>query len=133
MRLQTISGMIGVILLLTGCSMKLGMREITDDARVAQVIIGQTTKDQLLALFGTPDAIETEYDDAGQAPQEVWRYIYLRSEVDGENIAKAFIPFAGPFLVKSQSTRATLLLYWNSDGTVMKIQRKAVRTNGGRL
>jgi outer membrane protein assembly factor BamE (lipoprotein component of BamABCDE complex) len=118
-----------LVLGVVGCAMKMGTREITDEAKFAQIKVGETTKAQLVALFGKPDAV-TQTTSSERGDEEIWQYLYIRSVVKPET----FIPFAGIFVGGADTTTAVLLLYFKpGDDVVRQLSHQNTKTSQGGL
>lgn len=75
---------------------------IRDEATKSQITVGQTTKDQVRELFGSPSAQSTFGDDA-------WYYINERQQAWG---------FFKPHVVAQDTTRIT----FDKNGVVSKVE-----------
>lgn len=92
---------------------KYGTREITDETRVSQVREGTTTKADLIALFGKPDAVKKaaspEYGN-----EDVWVYYYWK------------------FNFAADPSGAKLKIYFKpGDDVVSRVEREVGTTSRG--
>ena len=69
-----------------GCATHYGNKKIVDQATIDQIVVGQTTKADVLELLGKP--AQVEYTDSGI---EQWHYVYSRADIRATN----FIPVVG--------------------------------------
>lgn len=66
-------------LLLAGC-VSVGNPDLSDDATIARIMVGETTKEQVTALLGRPaDQRSTEI---GEATREWWSYSYASATIN---------------------------------------------------
>jgi len=108
--------------LMTGCASTAGQK--FDATAVDQVKIGQTTTQDTIAALGEPFSRNFAADGS-----ETWKYQFIQG--NGKISAKAFIPYAGPFLgntAKSTLETSTLDLKF-SENTLTYCNLKFTTSN----
>ena len=68
----------GCVLLLAGC-VSAGNPHVTNDATLALIRVGETTKSQVLALLGLPE--DQRSIEMAQSTKEWWRYTYATAVI----------------------------------------------------
>lgn len=69
----------GCVLLLAGC-VSAGNPHVTNDATLALIRVGETTKSQVLALLGLPE--DQRSIEMAQSTKEWWRYTYATAVIN---------------------------------------------------
>lgn len=113
-------------LLLAGC-MALGNSELANDATIAQIKVGETTRQQVAALLGEPtDQRSTEL--AGYS-REWWHYRYAISTINPLEYLFLF-----GFLTNGiglPDTRYDLHVFFDPNGTVTSLSRQTTSYDMG--
>lgn len=109
------------VCLLCGCATT-GSQHIVDDAKVAQIQKGASTKEDVRLLLGAPTKVD--FTDAGF---EVWEYVYSKSQTR----ATSFLPYVGGVVGGSDSITHTLTVQFTDEGIVKNVGRGKVVGKGG--
>ena len=99
------------LFLVAGCA-STGNKVLKDETAsgVAQKIIkGQTTKDQVRAIYGDP--MSTSFTDSGK---EIWRYEFVKTHAKATN----FIPLVSMFNSGAKGTKKELVVMFDDNGVV---------------
>lgn len=113
---------LAAILTLSACTAASGNKAIHDPERIAQVKKGETTKDEVLDLFGSPTMTTFGDDDKNY---ETWHWTYSKSETRGTT----FIPVVGGVFGGADTEASSLTIVFNEKGIVQKVG--AGRQEGG--
>jgi outer membrane protein assembly factor BamE (lipoprotein component of BamABCDE complex) len=87
-----------------------------EEANVAQIVKGKTTRAELEAMFGQPAHV-------GMLPEgrRILTYNYFAASGQAENIGKHLIPIVGPYIAgdaRVKQRQQMLQVYLSSDGIV---------------
>ncbi len=119
-----------IIAMLAGCATT-GNESIkdTDEAQVkAQLVEGQTTKQQVQAIFGSP--VETSYTDSGAL---IWKYLYDdTSALTIETVGSVLLTL-GLAGIKSEGTRNELVILFDENDVVRKFNMSNSEIESGTL
>lgn len=108
-----------VVLLLAGCA-TVGNKQITNDELVSKIKIGITTKAEVKQTLGEPTKVTFTDNN-----EEIWDYIYARSQMR----AASLIPVVGIFAGGADINNQTLTIRFNKDGLVKELGKG--QTKGG--
>lgn len=100
--------------LLSGCAAKTGhgfLEEMSQEAISRDLIVSQTTKNQVKEKFGDP--AEVDFDIEGK---EKWVYLFTRAEAKGIN----FVPFVNAFYRGTNDTIKRLTIIFDTNGKVLR-------------
>jgi outer membrane protein assembly factor BamE (lipoprotein component of BamABCDE complex) len=100
-----------LIVALSGCA-QVGdprLREQTIETVAARVTRGQTTRDQIQEIYGTPYRITNL-----ASGRLVYSYVYSQSAATPES----FIPVVGRFVAGSNTDTTVLTIFFNTNGIV---------------
>lgn len=104
----------GVLLLgMVGCTYKHGdeaIRHTSQEDLKRALVVGETTKDMVLANYGTPSSTGMESNG-----NEVWNYNYGEAKQSG----LAYVPIIGIFAPPPKSTGKTISITFGSNGKVL--------------
>lgn len=107
---------------LVGCGPETqGSQAITDSARVDQIIVGTTTREQVRATFGAPESV------AQVGRNEFWFYRFQRDSMN----AAMFVPVAQVVAGRMQTDYVNLSITFDQRGVVTNVQRRCSRGNVG--
>lgn len=98
--------LLAVAVLASGCA-TVGRR--IDPAAIQKLEVGHTTKEQALALLGSPDSM-TQVGTGGA----MWMYTFARASAK----ASSFIPVVGAFAGGSNVQSQSLMLTFGADGVL---------------
>ena len=99
-------------LLFTGCAGKSGnqfLEKLSNEQLSVQIIKGQTTKSQVIKLYGEPSDIDLLPDG-----KESWAYIFVKSTAKGVN----YIPYVSLAYSGTNDTTKKLKILFNTSGIV---------------
>lgn len=111
------------LIFLVGCA-SYGNKQITDDNKVSQIVIGQSTKAEVRAVVGAPNKVTLTDND-----EEIWEYTYLRYQTR----ASTFVPVVGLFTGGADTSTKTLTVRFTTTGIVKSIGRGQSSGGGGGL
>lgn len=97
-------------LALPGCY-SLGNPQVADPDVVAQIVPGETTKVDVLALVGRPTAVDFDVNE-----REKWLYTYTLTKVSGRQMIPIFGMFASP-----DTETHSLTILFDDDNVVRKV------------
>lgn len=114
-----------IVLTLAGCASS-GNQKLSKETETSvqtKLQEGKTTKTQVKAAFGSPDAVS--YTDGGN---EIWKYSFAKVKVNGTS----FIPFYGLFHNGTNGTKKELTILFKDD-VVAKytMAESAINTKSG--
>lgn len=110
-----------IFVLLCGCYSS-GNRRIGDDSILEKIQKGKTTKAELLALLGKPNAAGLSWMGS-----EHWTYMYAHAEVTGAT----FIPIVGPLVGGTTHKMNTLTIQLDQNGIVQNFTSSEIRGGSG--
>lgn len=93
---------------LAGCASS-GNQQLKNETETSvqnKIQEGKTTKSEVKAVFGSPDAVS--YTDGGN---EIWKYSFAKVKVNGTS----FIPFYGLFHNGTNGTKKELTILFKDD------------------
>jgi outer membrane protein assembly factor BamE (lipoprotein component of BamABCDE complex) len=107
-------------LLLAGC-VSLGNEKIADEATVGRVKVGETTREQVLAMLGEPD--ERRRAELADYSQEWWAYQYEASQFN----PLEYLLIVGLFYngIGTPDSRTELHVFFDQNGVVRSLVRQA--------
>lgn len=122
MSLKEIAAAFVAASLLIGCGPETqGTQAITDSARVDQIIVGTTTREQVRATFGAPESVSQ------LGGNEFWFYRFQRDSMN----AASFVPVAQVVAGRMQSEYVNMHVTFDQRGVVTNVQRRCSRGNAG--
>lgn len=104
-------GLIGILLIsslfacATSSKSKMGTKEITEDEILAQIKPGQSTKEDVKALLGTPQKFNFTDND-----EEIWEYMFRGDQQKHRNYSPLSfipIPYLGTAVGAAQGMKGT--------------------------
>jgi outer membrane protein assembly factor BamE (lipoprotein component of BamABCDE complex) len=98
--------LLAAVVLISGCA-TVGRR--IDPVAVQQLQVGHTTKEQVVALLGSPDSM-TQMGTGGA----MWQYAFVRATAK----ASSFIPVVGAFAGGTDMQSQSLMLTFGADGVL---------------
>lgn len=110
--------------LLVGCGLESqGSQSISDSARVDQITVGTTTRDQVRATFGPPETVWQEFGN------ENWSYRFQRESMN----AAMFVPVAQMVAGRMHTDFVNMIVSFDQRGVVTQVVRTCARSSGGML
>jgi outer membrane protein assembly factor BamE (lipoprotein component of BamABCDE complex) len=102
------------------------LRKETEESVAMKITEGQTTREQVKSMFGSP--FETSYTDGGL---EIWKYELAKMKAD----AASYIPVVGLFAASSSGMRKELTILFDEEGVVRKfnMSESPVKVRSGLL
>lgn len=100
------------IFLISGCATNTGhqfLAKMSNEEIASKLIQNQTSKSEVLAMFGDPEDIEIDNDGG-----ETLLYQYIRSEAKSVN----YVPIASAFYAGTNDNKRKLKIKLNSKGIV---------------
>ena len=118
-------GVLIAVLMVVSCATS-GNPSVMNEDKIALVLIGQSTKENVRSTLGEPQDVTKRMDAAGQV-NESWGYGFSSIESD----LVTFIPIVGLFSGKSTAHVASLSITFASDGIVSRITRHNEKAESG--
>ena len=105
------------LLVISGCANtgNKSMKGATPASVEAQITIGQTTKEQVQAMFGSP--FETKYTDGGML---IWTYRYDDTSALTAETVGSVVLTAGLLGTKARGTRNELVILFDENDVVKR-------------
>lgn len=118
-------GVLIAVLMVVSCATS-GNPSVMNEDKIALVLIGQSTKENVRSTLGEPQDVTKRMDAAGQV-NESWGYGF--SSIDSDLVT--FIPIVGLFSGKRTAHVANLSMTFTSDGIVSRITRHNEKAESG--
>lgn len=100
-------------IVISGCAVKIGhqfLAKMSNQEISCKLVKGQTTKQQVQAMFGDPSDVDILPPDS----KEMWVYRYVRSEAKGIN----FVPYANLVYSGTNDNVRNLKILFDVNGVV---------------
>lgn len=124
MSLKKLAAAFVAVSLLVGCGLESqGSQAISDSSRVDQIVVGTTTREEVRATLGEPEARWQEFGT------ENWSYRFQQESMN----AAMFIPVAQMVAGRMHVDFVNMIVSFNQAGVVTQVVRTCSRSSGGML